>query len=313
VATEGKFIPDTVEFEKEVMTRVYATTRELESSFGGFDFAHVIVQYYHATLKDDEYKKSCCVRWLRGEYSTKLQAKKDLGVGDIIDDDNWFEYIKLFAQLARKIGYSGFLVCLDECVNLYKLTNRISRENNYEKLLSMFNDSLGGRSSGLVLFFGGTPQFLEDGRRGLFSYEALRSRLAEGKYASDEKYRNLMGPVIKIRMMSQAEQLALIYRVSILYEQYHSVSKPMLTDTEKQIFLEKIMTKAGADTNVTPREIIREFLSLLDILLQNPETNFSEIVGEAVEKVLGSASNNGITSSANHTGIDDDDFADIVV
>ena len=178
----------------------------LEAQIGGFDFASVITAYYKAYLAGDEEKKSACLRWLRGEYSTKTEARNAVGVplSGIIDDDNWYEYIKLLAVFFRHIGYRGFVVFIDECVNLYKITNRISRENNYEKLLSMFNDTLQGKAEGLALIFGGTPQFLEDTRRGLFSYEALRSRLSDGQFQK-VGYKNLIGPVIRLRRLSDDE------------------------------------------------------------------------------------------------------------
>lgn len=210
-------------------------TRELETEIGGFDFAAVLCAYYTAAREGSDEKRSACLRWLRGEYATKTEAKAALGVGSIIDDDNWYAYIKLLAVFLRKIGYAGLVVIIDECVNLYKIPNRISRENNYEKLLSMFNDTLQGKASGLTLLFGGTPQFLEDTRRGLFSYEALRSRLCDGQF-SGGGYKNLLGPVIRLRRLSDDELFALISRLARLHGQnYHW--EPRITQEEMTEFL----------------------------------------------------------------------------
>lgn len=154
-------------------------------------------------------------------------------------------------MFVRAVGYKGLAVFIDECVNLYKIPNRVSRENNYEKLLSMFNDSLQGRSPGLFLLLGGTPQFLEDPRRGLFSYEALRSRLADGKYVSG-KYKNLFSPVIRLRRMSGGELLALLRRITMLYGQYHG-AMPRVDDGQMEQFLRLCLARTGAEEMLTPR------------------------------------------------------------
>lgn len=269
-------------FTKSLTEKIYRVARSLEAQIGGFDFASVITAYYKAYLTGDEEKKSACLRWLRGEYSTKTEARNAVGVplSGIIDDDNWYEYIKLLAVFFRHIGYRGFVVFIDECVNLYKITNRISRENNYEKLLSMFNDTLQGKAEGLALIFGGTPQFLEDTRRGLFSYEALRSRLSDGQFQK-AGYKNLIGPVIRLRRLSDDELFALIARITNLHAQNYNWT-PRVTDEDMAAFLKICLERAGADTLITPREIIRDYMTVLNILFQNPETTFSDVVGSGV-------------------------------
>lgn len=269
-------------FTKSLTEKIYRVARSLEAQIGGFDFASVITAYYKAYLAGDEEKKSACLRWLRGEYSTKTEARNAVGVplSGIIDDDNWYEYIKLLAVFFRHIGYRGFVVFIDECVNLYKITNRISRENNYEKLLSMFNDTLQGKAEGLALIFGGTPQFLEDARRGLFSYEALRSRLSDGQFQK-AGYKNLIGPVIRLRRLSDDELFALIARITNLHAQNYNWT-PRVTDEDMAAFLKICLERAGADTLITPREIIRDYMTVLNILFQNPETTFSDVVGSGV-------------------------------
>lgn len=269
-------------FTRSLTEKIFRMARSLESQIGGFDFASVITAYYKAYLAGDEEKKSACLRWLRGEYSTKTEARNAVGVplGGIIDDENWYEYIKLLAVFFRHIGYRGFVVFIDECVNLYKITNRISRENNYEKLLSMFNDTLQGKAEGLALIFGGTPQFLEDTRRGLFSYEALRSRLSDGQFQK-AGYKNLIGPVIRLRRLSDDELFALIARITNLHAQNYNWT-PRVTDEDMAAFLKICLERAGADTLITPREIIRDYMTVLNILFQNPETTFSDVVGSGV-------------------------------
>ena len=219
------------------------------------------------------------MHWLRGEYATKTEARRDLGVGTVIDDDNWFDFIKLFARFVQSIGYKGLLVFFDECVNLYKIANRISRENNYEKLLFMYNDTLQGRAPYLGLYFGGTPAFLEDQRRGLYSYEALRSRLSDGRIAQAAGFRTMSGPIIRLKRMSDNELLALCRRVTALHEQlYRYQARVAGGDIER--FLRLCLDRPGAGDLITPREILREYLTVLDVLRENEGLSFSAVIGD---------------------------------
>ena len=266
--------PDGTRLREAVMR----TLRDVEFMVGGFDFARVISAYYRAYLDGNDELMSAALCWLRGEFTSKVEARRALGfhVSVIIDDENWYDFIKLFAVLARKIGYRGLVVFVDECVNLYKITHRVSRENNYEKILSMFNDALQGKAEGLLLVLGGTPQFLEDTRRGLFSYEALRSRLCDSRFA-DAEFRNLIGPVIRLRRLSEDELYALIVRVTALYAEYYGI-QPRITEAQQLRFLEICMARAGADVMITPREILRDYMTVLNILMQNEDTDFERIV-----------------------------------
>ncbi len=278
LVAEG-ILPDSPDFEKELKKKVYFTLAELEGDVGGFDFAGVLGEYYTASIHDDNEKKSACLRWLRGEFATKTEARAALGFGvsTVIDDDNWYNYVKLFSSLSVKLGYSGLILFVDECVNLYKIPNRISREANYEKLLAIFNDTLQGKAKSLGVIFGGTPQFLEDTRRGLFRYDALKSRLTDSRY-SEMGYQNLASPVIRLRRLSDNELLALTKRLSKLYMQKEGTDIPLVTDAEIESFIRTSTARAGADEMITPREIIRDFLTLLNILRDNPTATFEELV-----------------------------------
>ena len=274
--------PDSAAFADALGRAVADELREMEFLVGGFDFSRVITAYYRAYTDGDDERRSACLRWLRGEYSTKTEARAALGfsVSVIIDDDNWYDFLKLWAALSRTMGYRGLVVFIDECVNLYKISHRVSRENNYEKILSMFNDTLQGRAPGLALVLGGTPQFLEDTRRGLFSYEALRSRLCDSRFAL-EGFKNLIGPVIRLRRLSDDELFALISRVTKLYAQQYG-QQPRITEEQMVQFLQICLSRAGADSMITPREMLRDYMTVLNILMQNPEVSFETVVGSAV-------------------------------
>lgn len=287
VAQSG-VLPGSPDFGKEVSKRVFALSKKMENSVGGFDFASVINSYYRAETEGSDELKSACLRWLRGEYTTKTEAREYLSVGSLISDDNWYDYIKLWAEFVKSIGYRGFVVFIDECVNLYKITNRVSRENNYEKILSMFNDTLQGRAPGLCMIMGGTPQFLEDTRRGLFSYEALRSRLADGRFTGSGEFRDMLGPVIRLRRLSDNELFALISRLTKLHGMYYSW-EPRVTEEQQAQFLREAVSRTGADTMMTPREMIRDYMSVLNILLQNPSAGFTDVVRSTASQTAAAA------------------------
>ncbi len=276
---EEGILPEDEHFSAELKTRVFRELSELEDEVGGFDFVRVLGEYYTACIDETKERASACVRWLRGEFTTKTEAKAALGfsVSTVIDDNNWYVFVKLFASLAVRIGYTGLLLFIDECVNLYKIPNRISREANYEKILSVFNDTLQGRAPYMGVFFGGTPQFLEDTRRGLFSYDALKSRLEDSRYGS-MGYQTLSSPVIRLRRLSDNELLALVHRLTVLYMQREGLTQPPLTDAQIEHFMTTALTRAGAEELITPREIIRDYLTLLNILRDNPQATFEGLL-----------------------------------
>ncbi len=282
IAARG-FAPGSSDFMREMQSELYRVTSQLEDKVGGFDLATVINKYYIALQNGDEQLKSACLRWIRGEYLTKTEARRELGTQGIITDDNWYDFIKLLAAFVKAIGYKGLMIYIDECVNLYKITNRVSREKNYEKILSVFNDTLQGKAPYLGVVFVGTPQFLEDTRRGLFSYEALRSRLADSDILKGG-FKNLSGPVIRLIRLTDTELYALITRLSSLYSKCYLYEIPFGRE-ETETFLRICQSKAGADMMITPREIIRGYISLLNILRQNPEADFASVIGN-VEKTV---------------------------
>ena len=273
--------PDSTEFILELKKRIHNSVSSLEDDAHGFDFARVISEYYISTIEENTERRGACLRWLRGEFANKTEAKSALGfsVSTVINDDNWYSFIKLFSSLSKTLGYSGLILFIDECVNLYKIPNRISRESNYEKLLSIFNDTLQGKAQGLGVIFGGTPKFLEDTRRGLFSYEALKSRLEDSRYA-ELGFQNLSSPVIRLRRLSDNELLALVRRLTRLYSEREGLDAPLLTDDEISDFMRQALSRTGADEMITPREIIRDYLTLLNILRDNKDASFAELIGK---------------------------------
>ncbi len=277
--TDEGLAQGSVELNDFVQREIFRVCRALQGNVNGFDFAKVLAAYFHAYISGDDALLEDALRWLRGEFSGKMQARSSLlSINSVIDDQNWYEYLKLYAVFFRLIGYKGFLVLIDECVNLYKIPNRISRENNYEKILSMFNDTMQGKAEGLGIILGATPQLIEDPRRGLFSYEALKSRLVPGKFIPDGK-QNLFSPLIYLQRLSDNEIFALCKRLLSLHSSYYAYA-PKIADEEILAFLKVAFNKMGANEMITPREVTRDFLNVLDILFTNPEENFYNLIGK---------------------------------
>ena len=276
VVREQNVRPDDPGLTDMVERRIFEATQALETLVHGFDFASVMAAYWRGYREANDELKTAAVRWLRGEYSTKTEARQDLGVRVIIDDDSWYDYMKLLAEFVRLIGYGGLVVMIDEAVNLYKISNTRSRESNYEKFLTVLNDTLQGRAIGLGVLVGGTPRFLEDQRRGLFSYEALRSRLGGSRFARDGLV-DMASPVIQLGTLSNEEILLLLQRIRDLHALHHG--KPAtVTDAELVAFMEEVLNQLGAGEFLTPRDVIRDLVSVLNLLQQNPDRSFSDIV-----------------------------------
>ena len=272
------------EYRTAALDRVRKILSPLGDEVGGYNYVTVLARYAEAYLTDDTEHMAACLRWLRGEYRTKTDARAAIGIRtlSIIDDASWYSHVRLLSRFVRLIGYQGLLVLIDECVNLYKIPNRISREANYEKILSMYNDTLQGVAGGLMIVLGGTPRFLEDTRRGLFSYEALRSRLSDGRFVMDSgvPLKNMMSPVIRLRRLSDNELLALTLRLRALHAQYYGTEEA-ISDEMAAAFLIEELSRAGAEEMITPREIIRDFVTLLDLLYQNPGATFTDMMNKA--------------------------------
>lgn len=276
VVQETGLKPTDPAFAQQVDKKIYAVINSLNELVHGFDFAKLLAMYYHAYLNQDTETKAKVIKWFRGEYSHKTEAKKDLGVDIIISDSDWYEYLKLFALFFKQAGYAGLMIMIDELVNIFKIPNSISRQYNYEKILTMYNDTLQGKAKYLGIIMCGTPQAVEDKRRGVYSYEALRSRLSQGKFAQDGT-RDMYAPVIKLVPLSAEEMLVLCEKLADMHADLYQYQGSISTaDLSKFIKIE--YARIGADTNITPREVIRDFIELLDIVWQNPQTSVEDLL-----------------------------------
>lgn len=268
--------PNDPRFSLAVENLIRATVNQMEGMVHGFDFSTVVATYWHGHQTGDDTKKEASMRWLRGEYSTKTEAREALGVRVIIDDDSWYDYIKLLAHFVKSIGYKGLVLFIDEAVNLYKISNTVSRNNNYERLLTIFNDTMQGKAQYLGVIFGATPQMVEDTRRGLFSYEALRSRLEESRFARDG-LRDLSGPMLRLEVLTPEEVFVLLQRIREIHGLHHGYA-PTVEDKQIEFFLNEIRKRLGADQLITPREIVRDFIHVLNIMQQNPGITFDGVI-----------------------------------
>ena len=275
-AAECELDPTDPEFVKKVEKNIYEVINSLNEMVHGFDFSKLLTIYYRSYVNGDDESKAKVVKWFRGEYVNKTEARSELGVNIIITDDDWYEYIKLFAFFLKQAGYNGMLILIDELVNIYKIPHSITRQYNYEKILTMYNDTLQGKAKYLGIIMCGTPQCIEDTRRGIYSYEALRSRLSEGRFGRDDM-KDMLAPVIKLVPLTYEEMLILIEKLADIHSQLFDY-KQTITEEDMVNFIKIEYGRIGANKNITPREVIRDFIELMNIVYQNPTVNMTELL-----------------------------------
>lgn len=275
-AAECELDPTDPEFVKKVEKNIYEVINSLNEMVHGFDFAKLLTIYYRSYVNGDDESKAKVVKWFRGEYVNKTEARSELGVNIIITDDDWYEYIKLFAFFLKQAGYNGMLILIDELVNIYKIPHSITRQYNYEKILTMYNDTLQGKAKYLGIIMCGTPQCIEDTRRGIYSYEALRSRLSEGRFGRDDM-KDMLAPVIKLVPLTYEEMLILIEKLADIHSQLFDYEQT-ITEEDMVNFIKIEYGRIGANKNITPREVIRDFIELMNIVYQNPTVNMPELL-----------------------------------
>ena len=260
-----------------IQNNIMKTVGEI-TEVGGFDFGTVVLKYYEGYIRDDEQLRRNALKWLKGEYRTKTEARQDLGVREIINDLNYYDMLKNFCKLFVQLGYSGFIVNLDEAINLYKISTSVMREKNYEKIMTIYNDCFQGKVSNLFFNFAGTKEFLANERRGLFSYHALKSRLETNKYETAE-VRDFAQPVIRLTPLDHNEIFVLLKKLKAIFD-YNYKTDINISDSDIQLFMEEIFNKPGAAEFLTPREVIRDFLNIMNILRQNPTVDKTRLFGD---------------------------------
>jgi hypothetical protein len=249
----------------------------LQEMTGGYDFAEVVRTYWRGHDTGNEQLKADAVRWLRGEYSTKTEARSAIGVRTIIDDASFYDHLKLLARFVQLAGFNGLLVCLDELVNLFKLSNTQARNSNYEQILRILNDSLQGSAAGIGFILGATPDTVLHPRKGLYSYPALQSRLAENSFTSAGIV-DYSGPVLRLASLTPEELLVLLRNL----RHVHAAGDPaayIVPDEALEAFMTHCQSQLGADYFRTPRNTIKQFVHLLSALDQNPGVTWNELLG----------------------------------
>jgi hypothetical protein len=269
--------------QEDVKKRIFEDLKSLQDHVGGFEFTEVLAKYYEGYISGNDALQSAALRWLRAEYTTKTEARQDLGVRRIIDDENFYDSLKLLAAFSIKAGHAGLLVNIDEMVVLsHRMPSARARQTNYESLLTILNDCLQGSVRGLGFMMAGTDECLEDKRRGLYSYEALRSRLAENRLAGDGVV-DFSGPVVRLQNLAPEELMVLLQNVRNVHA-YGDPTKYIVPDDALVAVLKKASETLGAQYYKTPRDIVRSFVGLLNVLEQNPNRKWQEFLNQDLVK-----------------------------
>lgn len=278
LAREG-IAADSDDFDRKLNGLVHQVLGEIETMIHGYDFANVLNAYTRGHRQGDDELKAAALRWLRGEYHSKTEARQGLR-GDVrvmITDATWYDNLKLIAYFARQVGYRGLVIFLDEAVNLSKISHRQARENNYLRLLAMVNDTLQGNAEHLGIYIGATPETVEDQRRGFFCNEALETRLRESRFSA-EGLRDLSGPLLRLDPLSEAELRLLLQTVRDIHAWHHRYES-RVDNSHINLFLDELRGRVGADSLLTPREVLLDFLSLLNLLRQHRRQSFESLLG----------------------------------
>jgi len=251
-------------------------TLQLTEMVNGYDFAEVVLAYWRGFEDGNEQLKADAIRWLRGEFGTRTDARAALGVRTFVDDASVYDQLKLLARFVQLAGFSGLLICLDEMVNLYKLANTQARNANYEQILRILNDSLQGSAEGIGFIFGGTPDFLLDTRRGLYSYTALQSRLAQNTFVRDGLH-DFSGPVIRLAALTPEDFYVLLDKLRFVYAS-GDPERFLLPDEAIPAFMQHCRQRLGEHYFRTPRTTITAFLDLLAVMEQNPGAEWTSLI-----------------------------------
>jgi hypothetical protein len=262
---------------RDVHDVIRAKLAHLEEFVGGYEFATVIARYWQGHDEGDEEKQSNALRWLRAEFATRTDARSALGVRTIIDDASIYDHLKLFAAFVREAGYQGLVVVLDEMVNLYKLSSSQARNSNYEQILRVLNDVLQGGASHIGVLLGGTPEFLMDTRRGLYSYQALQSRLAENTFAR-EGLVDLSGPVVRLQNLAPEDLYVLLANIRRVFAGGDD-GQALVPDEAIQAFMSHCSQQIGDAYFRTPRNSVTAFVNLLSVVEQNTGADWRELLG----------------------------------
>lgn len=260
---------------EKIISSIKKEIKDMDTCFGGTDFSDVLTLYLKSYISGDSEIQRNCIRWISGEYPNISSAKSDLGVSVIIDDQKYYEFLKVICKFVVLAGYSGFIINFDEVVNLYKISLKNIRDKNYEMILRIFNDTIQGDIRNLFITFSGTPQFLEDEFKGLFSYGALKRRLSSNQYEGNELY-DYSQPVIKLRSLTNEEIFLLLKKLVNIHELYYKYNSSI--SSEDIIIFMKVQYNNLENNKITIGEIIRDFFGLLNVLQKNPQLTFNQLV-----------------------------------
>lgn len=271
VQFEG-LVPGHEVFDVRVSQKIYKITSSMEERVNGFDFGKVLASYYKGHRTGDMELQKKALRWLCGEYRTRTEAKTDLGVNLIITDENWYDFIKLFADFVVKAGYAGLYVCMDELATLYEIPSRVGREYNYNKLLSIYNDALQGKASHLGMIASITKEAMEDPARGVFSFEPLKSRLSESSFEQDGAVpmRDMAAPVIKLSVLNPGEMYVLLEKLANIHGILYGYT-PKLEHDDYIYFLKQQYSRTSEGEEATARDMIKDYITLLNLMQQHQE------------------------------------------
>lgn len=102
--------------------------------------------------------------------------------------------------------------------------------------------------------------------------------MCDSRFGTADGIKNTVGPVLRLARLADDELLALMVRMTALHAQYYGITERVSGEDQLE-FMRICMRRAGADMMITPREMLRDYMTLLNVLMQNPDKSFADIAG----------------------------------
>ena len=123
---------------------------------------------------------------------------------------------------------------------------------------------------------GGTPEFLLDTRKGLYSYQALQSRLAENRFLKDGLV-DYSGPVLRLANLTPEDLFVLLGKVRHVYAA-GLADRYLIPDEGLKAFMQHCSQRIGDAYFRTPRNSVTAFVNLLAVLEQNSGASWQQLL-----------------------------------
>lgn len=243
-------------------------------------FAAAIENYYKLSARGDQETAKYAMAWLSGEKNIPYTIKRQFGVKGDIDRENAFKYLEALSSFLMALKYSGLIILIDEAEHIMTLHTKKLRDTAYDYMRFIYDECSLGRFHNTLFIFAGTPEFFEDPKMGVPSYTALNERIED---VLNTEFKDLRKPIIRLDGFKKDNLMELSDRLISMHEEvYEWEAKPVRES------LDGIIARHEANAELTgyisPRNFVKSFISVLDVVQQNPELRSEEEILDLFEE-----------------------------